>query len=212
MRSSASIAFLCIASTLAFSPTSSSTPKGLMPQQSSYRKTSHVSLILSKIRTSLSSTTNDIEFDWRTVAKDLFQKDKRPIILFDGVCNLCNGGVNFALDNDSVGNFRFASLQSKAGQSLLKRCGKKADDISSIVLVTPKKAYFKSDAVLRIAAKLDGNPILPLAGYFGPIVPGFIRNRVYDVVADNRYRFGQTDQCRLDFDDEFGGRFVADEL
>mmetsp|Transcript_17605 Transcript_17605/g.35063 ORF Transcript_17605/g.35063 Transcript_17605/m.35063 type:complete len:156 (+) Transcript_17605:158-625(+) len=69
--------------------------------------------------------------------------DVRPIILFDGVCNLCNGGVNFALDNDEVGNFRFAALQSEAGRALLSSHGKAADDISSIVLITPERAHFK---------------------------------------------------------------------
>lgn len=153
----------------------------------------------------------DKDFDWKSYAKSLFTEDKRPIILFDGVCSLCNGGVNFAIDHDSVGKFRFASLQSKAGQTLLMRSGKKPNDISSIVLVTPDKAYFKSDAVLRIAQKLDGNPLLPVVGTVGPFVPGFIRNKVYDVVADNRYRFGEADQCRMDFDNEFGSRFVTDD-
>jgi predicted DCC family thiol-disulfide oxidoreductase YuxK len=90
--------------------------------------------------------------------------------------------------------------------------GKKPNDISSIVLVTSKRAYFKSDAVLRIAAKLDGKtPLLPLAGNLGQVVPGFVRNTVYDFVANNRYRFGETDQCRMDFDNEFGGRFISEK-
>eukprot|EP00879_Flechtneria_rotunda_P012414 GHRR01012963.1.p1 GENE.GHRR01012963.1~~GHRR01012963.1.p1 ORF type:complete len:122 (+),score=20.83 GHRR01012963.1:309-674(+) len=57
------------------------------------------------------------------VAIDYFQRDKRPIILFDGVCNLCNGGVNFVLDWDKQGAFRFAALQSRPGRQLLMRCG-----------------------------------------------------------------------------------------
>ena len=162
--------------------------------------------------TASNSDINDLEFDWKETAKEVFAGDKRPIILFDGVCNLCNGGVNFALDHDADGKFRFASLQSKAGQSLLIRSGKKPNDISSIVLVTPEDAYFKSDAVLRIAAKLNGNPLLPLAGNLGFGVPGFVRNIVYDFVARNRYRFGEADQCRMDFDNEFGSRFISDEL
>jgi predicted DCC family thiol-disulfide oxidoreductase YuxK len=153
----------------------------------------------------------NLDFDWEATAKGVFEKDDRPVILFDGVCNLCNGGVNFALDHDSVGNFRFASLQSKVGQSLLIRAGKKPNDISSIVLVTPNEAYFKSDAVIRIAAKLEGNPLLPLMGTLGPFVPRFVRNTVYDFVAKNRYRFGEADQCRMDFDNEYGSRFVSDK-
>ena len=107
------------------------------------------------------------------------------------------------------GSFRFASLQSTIGKSLLLRSGKKPDDISSIVLVTEDEAYFKSDAVLRIASKLDGNPVLPVVGKVGRIVPSFMRNTVYDFVATNRYRFGEADQCRLDFG-EFDDRFVEE--
>ena len=156
------------------------------------------------------SSSNNVmsENDYVKIAKDVFAGlDQRPIVLFDGVCNLCNGGVNFALDNDATGNFRFASLQSRVGQALLVRAGKKPDDISSIVLCEPEQTYFKSDAVLRIARKLDGS--IPILGFLGPIVPGFLRNIVYDFVADNRYRFGEADQCRLD-DDEFNDRFVPD--
>lgn len=146
--------------------------------------------------------------DYAKIAADTFAgKDQRPVVLFDGVCNLCNGGVNFALDRDPAGKFRFASLQSAVGQAFLVRAGKKANDISSIVLCEKERTYFKSDAVLKIARKLDG-PI-PLLGYAGPIVPGFLRNMVYDFVADNRYRFGESDQCRLD-GDEFNERFIPD--
>jgi len=133
--------------------------------------------------------------------------DVRPIILFDGVCNLCNGGVNFALDNDEVGNFRFAALQSNAGRALLSSHGKRADDFSSIVLVTPDGAYFKSDAVVRIARGLDGKA-LQTVGYLGPFVPSILRDVIYDFVADNRYRFGESDSCRLE-DDRFDDRFVG---
>ena len=76
--------------------------------------------------------TNTINID------DAFSKsDSRPIILFDGVCNLCHGGVNFVLDTDNTsdGALRFAALQSELGKSLLDRAGKRPDDISSIVLV-----------------------------------------------------------------------------
>lgn len=167
----------------------------------------------SKCQASLSSV-NDEEFqrlsneEYASIASELFSgKDKRPIILFDGVCNLCNGGVNFALDNDETGNFRFASLQSRIGQALLVRAGKEPADISSIVLCEKNKTLFKSDAVLKIARSLDG-PV-PVLGYFGPIFPTFLRDIVYDFVADNRYRFGESDQCRLG-DDRFDDRFVPD--
>ena len=130
------------------------------------------------------------------------------MILFDGVCNLCNGGGNFALDMDPPGKLRFAALQSTAGRALLRRAGREPDDISSIVLVEEDAAYVKSDAVLRIATYLDTNPLFPIAGTFGPVVPGFLRDVLYDVVADNRYELlGMKDECRLG-DDRFDDRFV----
>jgi len=140
--------------------------------------------------------------------KDFFATDKRPIILFDGVCNLCNGGVNLALDLDPPGKLRFAALQSDAGRQLLVRAGRDPTDISSIVLVEENNAYTKSDAVLRIATYLE-NPLLPAAGALGPLVPQFLRDAVYDAVADNRYELlGIQDSCRLG-DDRFDERFVA---
>ncbi|KAL7448996.1 hypothetical protein ACHAWC_001105, partial [Mediolabrus comicus] len=79
----------------------------------------------------------------------------RPIILFDGVCNLCNSAVNLALDWDPSGKLRFAALQSKVGQNLLQAHGRDANDISSIVFITPKGAYTKSDAILGITQELN---------------------------------------------------------
>ena len=140
-------------------------------------------------------------------SRDFFASDTRPILLFDGVCNLCNGGVNLALDQDAGGKLRFAALQSPAGRALLRRAGRDPDDISSIVLVEKDAAYVKSDAVLRIATYLD-NPLLPVAGTIGPMFPRFFRDAVYDVVADNRYEIlGMKDECRLS-DDRFDDRFV----
>ncbi len=109
-----------------------------------------------------------------------------------------------------IGYFRFASLQSTIGKALLQRSGKKSDDISSIVLVTEDKSHFKSDAVLRIASKLDGSFVFPLIGNAGRVLPSFIRNFVYDFVAANRYRFGESEQCRLDFG-EFDDRFFKEQ-
>jgi predicted DCC family thiol-disulfide oxidoreductase YuxK len=93
--------------------------------------------------------------DWRELAESVFATDERPIILYDGVCNLCNGGVNFMLDwdspNEERGNFRFAALQSNVGRALLQRSGRKPDDQSSIILALKDgSTYAKGDAVLRI--------------------------------------------------------------
>ena len=145
-----------------------------------------------------------------TAVGALFETDKRPIILFDGVCNLCNGGVNLALDLDPPGKLRFAALQSNTGRALLRRVGREPNDISSIVLVEENAAYVKSEAVLRIATYLE-NPALPAAAALGMLFPSGLRDVVYDVVARNRYELlGMRDECRLG-DTRFDDRFVADD-
>ena len=126
--------------------------------------------------------------------------------MFDGVCNLCNGGVNFVLDWDVTGKLRLAALQSEAGKLLLERSGRRPDDISSIVLVEPNEAFTKSEAVLKIAEYLSV-PFPLLAQFFFPL-PLLIRDTVYDQVAANRYSFfGKTAECRLS-DKRFDDRFI----
>jgi len=135
-------------------------------------------------------------------------EESRPVVLFDGVCNLCNGGVNLAIDLDPPGKLRFAALQSDAGRALLRRAGRDPDDISSIVLVEENDAYVKSEAVLRIATYLE-NPALPAAAALGMLFPGALRvmDVIYDLVAANRYQFlGMRDECRVGdarYDDRF---------
>jgi len=151
----------------------------------------------------------------RELASSLFQgEDKRGIILFDGVCNMCNGGVNLVLDLDDGKSFRFAALQSPAGMALLERGGRQRDDISSIILSTPDATYDRSEAILRIGVEMFGGTLLfPLAllsqaAIF--LVPAVIRDTVYDFVADNRYSFlGKRDECRLD-DDRYQDCFLPD--
>lgn len=138
---------------------------------------------------------------------EYFVADKRPVILFDGVCNLCNGGVNFMLDWDKQGVYRMAALQSDAGRKLLVRSGRAPDDISSIVLVEEDGSYIRSDAVLRIATRL-ALP-LPLVATLGWPVPRPVRDTLYDQVANNRYNlFGRTPSCRLS-DTRFEERFLS---
>lgn len=136
-----------------------------------------------------------------------FVTDKRGIILYDGVCNLCNGGVNFMLDWDREGRYRFCSLQSPAGRALLQRSGRSPDDISSIVLVEAGASYIKSAAILRIAAGLQLP--LPLVAAALDTFPRFFKDGVYDQIADNRYKiFGRSQSCRLS-DARFAERFVS---
>ena len=140
---------------------------------------------------------------------DLFEKDPRPVVLYDGVCNLCNGAVNFVLDMDPEERLRFAALQSKAGRALLERSGRSPDDISSIVLVTKDEAYVKSAAVITIAQVLR-HPLSFVARLAQLLIPTAIADWTYDLVAGNRYKIlGRRDQCRLG-DDAFLDRFILD--
>jgi predicted DCC family thiol-disulfide oxidoreductase YuxK len=127
---------------------------------------------------------------------------KRPIFLFDGICNFCSQSVSVCYDWDIEGVLRFAPLQSPTGRALLKHFGKSPDDLSSLVLVVDRNtAYFESDAVLQIASRLGGlPPILKTITRVSKFVPRGIRNKVYHVVADRRYMFGEADgpTCRVD--------------
>lgn len=116
------------------------------------------------------------------------------IVLFDGVCNFCNGSVNFIIRNDPEKRFKFAALQSEAGQELRAKYGI-GEDVDSIVLIENGKAYTHSTAGLRIAKTLGGIWSL---GYVGIIIPAFIRDFLYRKFAKNRYRFfGRQDACML---------------
>ena len=166
----------------------------------------------SSTTSALASSSEKVDWDWEQLAADVFEgKDQRPIVLFDGVCNLCNGGVNFAMDHDPSAKLRFASLHSKVAQSLLLREGKSLEGKSNIALVTQDKAYFSSDAVTRICQQLDTAP-LQWIGHVGQYTPNWIREPIYKVVSNNRYKFGESDQCRLDFDGTFTSRFISDPI
>jgi predicted DCC family thiol-disulfide oxidoreductase YuxK len=148
------------------------------------------------------------------IAQSFAQTQERPILLFDGACNLCNDWVNFCLDYDPDGSFRFASLQSKVGQSILVRDGRSPDDRSNIILATPAETYANSDATLRVVSQLEGLPLLfrVAATLTRIFLPEWFRDVVYKVFAANRHAFGDTDGpvCRLDLDGEFIGRFLED--
>lgn len=118
-----------------------------------------------------------------------------PIILFDGVCNLCNRSVQLVIRHDAQGVFRFASLQSEVGQRLLQQSGLDTTHFSSLVLVDRDKVFTQSDAALKIALYLGG--FWRLLSIFR-LVPRFIRNAVYAWIARNRYQwFGKTESCWL---------------
>jgi predicted DCC family thiol-disulfide oxidoreductase YuxK len=162
------------------------------------------------------SSSSSWLLDPKTVSSLVFANDRRPVILFDGVCNMCNSAVNLALDWDPKGCLRFSALQSNVGRALLEANGRKADDISSIVLVTEDGAYIKSDAVLKITEELTPVSLLPLkpvAVLSRWMVPKFLRDIIYDNVADNRYQImGKRNECRLDSNGDFADRFIDDSI
>lgn len=121
--------------------------------------------------------------------------ERQSIILFDGVCNLCNSSVTFIIDRDRKEMFQFASLQSDVGQALLAKHGLPAQEFGSFVLIEQDRAFTKSTAALRIARELGGWWRI-LYGFI--VVPRPLRDVVYSFVARNRYRwFGQSDTCRI---------------
>jgi predicted DCC family thiol-disulfide oxidoreductase YuxK len=135
-----------------------------------------------------------------------------PIILFDGVCNLCNASVQFIIERDPTAVFRFASLQSNAGQAILAENAlnaalkNEASAEDSVILVENGKVYDRSTAALRIARRLSGGVKLL---YVFIIVPRPIRDFVYKFIAKNRYRwFGKQDACWMPTK-ELKARFLA---
>lgn len=120
----------------------------------------------------------------------------KKIILFDGVCNLCNLAVQFVIQHDTKDVFRFVALQSELGQEILKHIGVNPANVDSIILYEPGIAYYyKSQAVLEIAKHLGG------FWHFGTIfrvIPTGIRNQLYDYIAKNRYKwYGKKENCMI---------------
>jgi predicted DCC family thiol-disulfide oxidoreductase YuxK len=118
-----------------------------------------------------------------------------PIVLFDGVCNLCHGAVRFLLERDPAARLRFAPLQSGVGRALLAEHGLDADALDTIVLVDADGAHLRSDAALRIVRVLG-----PPSSWLRVLaaLPRPLRDAGYDFVARNRYRwFGKKDACPM---------------
>lgn len=120
---------------------------------------------------------------------------KTPLILFDGVCNLCNSSVQFVIRNDKKQQFFFASLQGKTGQSILNTFHLPSDGFNSFVLLLGDKVYRESTAALQVLKMLGGFWSL---FYVFIIVPAFIRDGVYRFISRNRYRwFGKKNACMI---------------
>jgi predicted DCC family thiol-disulfide oxidoreductase YuxK len=118
-----------------------------------------------------------------------------PLLLFDGVCNLCNGSVQFIIRRDPAARFRFASLQSEVGQRYLDELRIDRQAIDSMILVEGGRWSKESEAALRIA-NLLGGPWK--AAVIFRLIPRALRDRVYRLIARNRYRwFGKQESCWL---------------
>lgn len=122
-------------------------------------------------------------------------QDKK-IILFDGVCNLCDSSIQFIIKHDKKDIFRFVALQSEIGLEIIKHIGIDTSKIDSILLYEPGKAYYyKAQAALKIAKELGG--IYTAISWFS-ILPNFLTNTVYDYIARNRYKwYGKKEACMI---------------
>jgi predicted DCC family thiol-disulfide oxidoreductase YuxK len=128
----------------------------------------------------------------------------KKIILFDGVCNLCNSSVQFILKRDPSGQFQFASLQGEVGQQLIQRFGLKPD-LNSFVLIENEMVYLQSTAALRVCKGLTC--AWKLLSVF-LLIPRPFRDIVYKFVANNRYKwFGKSESCMLPLP-EWKNRFL----
>ncbi|PKD17217.1 thiol-disulfide oxidoreductase [Salegentibacter salinarum] len=122
-------------------------------------------------------------------------KDNK-IVLFDGVCNLCNNAVTFIIEHDKKDVFRFASLQSEIGKKLVEERGMDPNELDSIVLIDPGVAYYrKSTAALEISRELSGG--YSLLKHFN-FIPEGLRDGIYNFVANNRYKwYGKKESCMI---------------
>lgn len=120
----------------------------------------------------------------------------KKIILFDGVCNLCDSAVQFVIQHDKKDVFRFVAIQSELGEQILKHIGINPMNIDSVILYEPGIAYYyKSDAALQIAKNLGG---FFHFGTFFRIIPTGISNKLYDYIAKNRYKwYGKKETCLI---------------
>ena len=121
----------------------------------------------------------------------LNQKNKSMVVFFDGVCNLCQGSVRYLIKHDKKNALKFASLQGSYAKSFLPST--ELESLDSILLYDGENLYKKSSAVLKLSKILGGWHRLLLLGH---LLPEFIRNGLYDLVAKNRYQwFGKQNQC-----------------
>ena len=127
------------------------------------------------------------------------------IILFDGVCNLCNNFVPFLIKFDKNNIFRFAAMQTKAGENIIQEYGV-LNDRKSIILIKEWVVLYKSDAIIEIARQITGWPSILKYGF---LFPKFLRDGIYDLIAKNRYSlFGKKETCMVPTEED-RNRFLS---
>jgi len=157
----------------------------------------------------MSDIEADAETDAETGRLEDVTPDRHPVVLFDGVCNLCHGAIRFLVRHDRSGVFRFAPLDSSVGRALLDAYGLPTEDHDSFVLIDGDGAHRKSTAALRVARRLD--PPWNLAWVLR-VVPRRLRDVGYDLVAEYRYDvFGRKDACEVP-EPEIRDRFLDRSL
>ncbi len=120
---------------------------------------------------------------------------QQPVLLFDGICNLCNGAVNFVIKRDKKAILKFAPLQSEVAKKLLEEFNLSHHEMKSFILIENNESYIKSTAALKVCRYLK-NPWPLMYGFI--IVPKFIRDGIYNWIANNRYRwFGKKETCMI---------------
>ncbi|MDQ0638080.1 putative DCC family thiol-disulfide oxidoreductase YuxK [Pedobacter sp. W3I1] len=130
----------------------------------------------------------------------------QPVIFFDGVCNLCNASVQFVIAHDRKDQFKFTALQGDYAREVLPKFNADSEKLNTILLLKDGKIYTKSSAALRVARKLNG--LIPLL-YAFLLVPKFIRDWVYDIIAKNRYQWwGKQESCWVPTP-ELKSKFIA---
>ncbi|POY35998.1 thiol-disulfide oxidoreductase [Solitalea longa] len=121
--------------------------------------------------------------------------NKDLIVLFDGVCNLCNTTVQFIIKNDPKGKFKFAALQSAAGQEFLEKFNLQKQYLNTFILIENNTPRLKSTGVCYVVKNLNG--LFPLL-FICILIPTFIRDWIYDLIAKNRYKwFGKQESCLI---------------
>ena len=140
----------------------------------------------------------------------MMHEPHEPVVFFDGYCNLCNASVQFLIRNDPNANLRFASLQSAVAQRLLEGVGQTEGDPATIVMLDKGQQFERSEAVLRAAGYLR----FPWSiGRYLLFIPGFIRDRVYNFVARNRFSwFGRSDSCMVPTPENLSRFLPEDEV